>query len=213
MGFPKRYALLYLFYNSNRVDPICIHRHHNFHHTSLVSSCLCSHFYFYRVAFTSPSFCACHNKLHYEGTYIYTTSFTLQTRFGYDYGIFFISLLYMPVSLISLHLSRTLGYVCPRCSCKLCEVPSDCAVCGISLVRSRHLLTLQLTHFFLTIFMSLQLFHRICFPFIPLIFLPMPCLLTCLSLPSHSRLHLHILLAHTTICSPCLHSKYSKPLL
>ncbi|KAI9595811.1 Ssl1-like-domain-containing protein [Syncephalis fuscata] len=31
------------------------------------------------------------------------------------------------------------GYVCPQCSSKVCELPSDCDVCGLSLVASPHL--------------------------------------------------------------------------
>jgi len=34
--------------------------------------------------------------------------------------------------------SRT-GYVCPRCKAKACELPTDCAVCGLKLVLSPHL--------------------------------------------------------------------------
>ncbi|RKP07291.1 Ssl1-like-domain-containing protein [Thamnocephalis sphaerospora] len=31
------------------------------------------------------------------------------------------------------------GYVCPQCSAKVCELPTDCDVCGMALVASPHL--------------------------------------------------------------------------
>lgn len=31
------------------------------------------------------------------------------------------------------------GYVCPRCSVKICDVPTDCPVCGLTVVMSTHL--------------------------------------------------------------------------
>lgn len=31
------------------------------------------------------------------------------------------------------------GYLCPRCSAKLCDVPTDCDVCGLMIVSSPHL--------------------------------------------------------------------------
>ncbi|RKP23119.1 Ssl1-like-domain-containing protein [Syncephalis pseudoplumigaleata] len=31
------------------------------------------------------------------------------------------------------------GYVCPQCSAKVCELPTDCDVCGLALVASPHL--------------------------------------------------------------------------
>ncbi|WWC91893.1 uncharacterized protein L201_006842 [Kwoniella dendrophila CBS 6074] len=31
------------------------------------------------------------------------------------------------------------GYLCPRCSSKLCDVPTDCEVCGLMVVSSPHL--------------------------------------------------------------------------
>lgn len=31
------------------------------------------------------------------------------------------------------------GYICPRCKSKVCELPSDCDVCGLTLVSSPHL--------------------------------------------------------------------------
>ncbi|KAI8145246.1 Ssl1-like-domain-containing protein [Fennellomyces sp. T-0311] len=33
----------------------------------------------------------------------------------------------------------TTGYICPRCGSKVCELPSDCDVCGLTLVSSPHL--------------------------------------------------------------------------
>ncbi len=45
----------------------------------------------------TPSFCACHDKLSYE------------------------------------------GYYCPRCKSKVCEMPSECPVCQLSLASSSHL--------------------------------------------------------------------------
>ncbi|SJX65704.1 probable SSL1-TFIIH subunit (transcription initiation factor), factor B [Sporisorium reilianum f. sp. reilianum] len=35
--------------------------------------------------------------------------------------------------------SRGSGYVCPRCGVKVCDVPTDCPVCGITIVMSTHL--------------------------------------------------------------------------
>ncbi|CAO3629399.1 unnamed protein product [Cunninghamella echinulata] len=38
------------------------------------------------------------------------------------------------------HSKLTLGgYMCPRCKSKVCELPSDCDVCGLTLVSSPHL--------------------------------------------------------------------------
>ena len=34
---------------------------------------------------------------------------------------------------------RTEGYVCPRCQSFCCELPTECLVCGLSLVLSPHL--------------------------------------------------------------------------
>lgn len=31
------------------------------------------------------------------------------------------------------------GYMCPRCGSKLCDVPTDCEVCGLMVVSSPHL--------------------------------------------------------------------------
>ncbi|KAG0823948.1 hypothetical protein G6F62_006536 [Rhizopus arrhizus] len=31
------------------------------------------------------------------------------------------------------------GYICPRCKSKVCELPSDCDICGLTLVSSPHL--------------------------------------------------------------------------
>lgn len=31
------------------------------------------------------------------------------------------------------------GYTCPRCSAKVCQVPTDCPVCGITIIMSTHL--------------------------------------------------------------------------
>jgi transcription initiation factor TFIIH subunit 2 len=31
------------------------------------------------------------------------------------------------------------GYFCPQCKSKFCELPTDCRVCGITLVSSPHL--------------------------------------------------------------------------
>ncbi|KIS66281.1 putative TFIIH subunit (transcription initiation factor), factor B [Mycosarcoma maydis] len=35
--------------------------------------------------------------------------------------------------------SRGSGYLCPRCGVKVCNVPTDCPVCGITIVMSTHL--------------------------------------------------------------------------
>lgn len=38
------------------------------------------------------------------------------------------------------HSKLTLGgYICPRCKSKVCELPSDCDICGLTLVSSPHL--------------------------------------------------------------------------
>ena len=43
-------------------------------------------------------------------------------------------------SLCACHSSPTgFGYICPRCFCKLCSLPSECVVCGLMLVSSPHL--------------------------------------------------------------------------
>jgi hypothetical protein len=34
---------------------------------------------------------------------------------------------------------RPNGFVCPRCSSKICEVPTDCAICDLTVVASPHL--------------------------------------------------------------------------
>ena len=31
------------------------------------------------------------------------------------------------------------GFLCPRCSAKLCDVPTDCDICGLMIVSSPHL--------------------------------------------------------------------------
>lgn len=31
------------------------------------------------------------------------------------------------------------GFICPRCGCKLCDVPADCVICGLTVVSSPHL--------------------------------------------------------------------------
>lgn len=36
-------------------------------------------------------------------------------------------------------LLRKGGYICPRCGSKLCDVPTDCEVCGLMVVSSPHL--------------------------------------------------------------------------
>ncbi|KAJ8652055.1 hypothetical protein O0I10_012329 [Lichtheimia ornata] len=33
----------------------------------------------------------------------------------------------------------TVGYICPRCGSKVCDLPSDCDICGMTLVSSPHL--------------------------------------------------------------------------
>lgn len=45
-----------------------------------------------------------------------------------------------PLSLCSCHAKLTSGgYLCPRCLAKLCDVPTDCDICGLMLVSSPHL--------------------------------------------------------------------------
>ena len=36
-------------------------------------------------------------------------------------------------------LYKSKGYVCPRCSSKLCEVPTECGICRLTIVASPHL--------------------------------------------------------------------------
>lgn len=36
-------------------------------------------------------------------------------------------------------LYKSKGYICPRCSSKLCEVPTECVVCRLTIVSSPHL--------------------------------------------------------------------------
>lgn len=44
-------------------------------------------------------------------------------------------------SLCSCHskLYKSRGYVCPRCDSKLCEVPTECGICRLTIVSSPHL--------------------------------------------------------------------------
>jgi transcription initiation factor TFIIH subunit 2 len=43
-------------------------------------------------------------------------------------------------SLCSCHgLLKKGGYICPRCGSKMCDVPTDCEVCGLMVVSSPHL--------------------------------------------------------------------------
>ncbi|CED85131.1 tfiih basal transcription factor subunit ssl1 [Phaffia rhodozyma] len=48
-----------------------------------------------------------------------------------------------PASLCACHSSAQVfkpeGFLCPRCGAKLCEVPTDCEVCGLLVVSSPHL--------------------------------------------------------------------------
>lgn len=37
------------------------------------------------------------------------------------------------------HRFKSGGYLCPRCQVKLCDVPTDCPVCGLTIVMSTHL--------------------------------------------------------------------------
>lgn len=31
------------------------------------------------------------------------------------------------------------GYICPRCKARVCELPTECRICGLTLVSSPHL--------------------------------------------------------------------------
>jgi transcription initiation factor TFIIH subunit 2 len=44
-------------------------------------------------------------------------------------------------SLCSCHskLYKSRGYICPRCNSKLCEVPTECGICRLTIVASPHL--------------------------------------------------------------------------
>ncbi|KAK0527279.1 hypothetical protein OC842_004921 [Tilletia horrida] len=45
-----------------------------------------------------------------------------------------------PMTLCSCHSKlRSAGYLCPRCGAKMCEVPTDCPICGLTIVMSTHL--------------------------------------------------------------------------
>lgn len=34
---------------------------------------------------------------------------------------------------------KSAGFLCPRCSAKMCDVPTDCDICGLMIVSSPHL--------------------------------------------------------------------------
>lgn len=34
---------------------------------------------------------------------------------------------------------KSAGFICPRCKSQICEVPSDCGICGLTVVSSPHL--------------------------------------------------------------------------
>lgn len=34
---------------------------------------------------------------------------------------------------------RSHGFLCPRCDSRLCDVPTDCGICGLTVVSSPHL--------------------------------------------------------------------------
>lgn len=36
-------------------------------------------------------------------------------------------------------LYKSRGYICPRCDSKLCEVPTECGICRLTIVSSPHL--------------------------------------------------------------------------
>ena len=36
-------------------------------------------------------------------------------------------------------LMKSEGFLCPRCSAKVCDVPTDCDICGLMIVSSPHL--------------------------------------------------------------------------
>jgi len=45
-----------------------------------------------------------------------------------------------PPSLCVCHAEiKTEGFLCPRCLAKLCDVPTDCDICGLMIVSSPHL--------------------------------------------------------------------------
>lgn len=45
-----------------------------------------------------------------------------------------------PPTLCACHaLLKPEGFLCPRCGAKLCDVPTDCDVCGLLVVSSPHL--------------------------------------------------------------------------
>lgn len=45
-----------------------------------------------------------------------------------------------PLTLCACHSElRRQGYICPRCGSKLCDIPTDCAVCDLVVVSSPHL--------------------------------------------------------------------------
>lgn len=33
----------------------------------------------------------------------------------------------------------TAGFTCPRCGCKVCDLPTECPVCSLTLISSPHL--------------------------------------------------------------------------
>ena len=45
-----------------------------------------------------------------------------------------------PPSLCVCHADlRSAGFLCPRCLAKVCDVPTDCDICGLMIVSSPHL--------------------------------------------------------------------------
>lgn len=65
-----------------------------------------------------PTLCACHAKLYPPSS-------------NNDFS--------GPSATSSTGASASAGFLCPRCGSKLCDVPTDCAVCGLTVVMSTHL--------------------------------------------------------------------------
>lgn len=65
-----------------------------------------------------PALCACHARLYPPSSNIGDSSSSSTIAGG---G------------------SASAGFLCPRCGSKLCDVPTDCAVCGLTVVMSTHL--------------------------------------------------------------------------
>jgi transcription initiation factor TFIIH subunit 2 len=68
-----------------------------------------------------PSLCACHSRLFPPSTSSATSSSAGSSRPS------------------NKHSGAGSGFLCPRCNSKICDVPTDCPTCGLTVVMSTHL--------------------------------------------------------------------------